>query len=287
MIYSRLLGGLGNQLFQYAAGRALSLRRGTGLVLDMRAASRAPAHFRPALHHFAIEHVSGKSLPPDKTQPLAYAFWRYGGGRPTFLRERGLGFNRAVFDAPDETYLHGYFQSEKYFADAIGTIRSDLRIVTPPDRENLAALEEIGAARMAISLHVRRGDYVNDTKGNRTHGTCDEAYYRAALDAVERRAGSGMTVFVFSDDPDWARSNLNLDRDLRVFDHNGPEQHYEDLRLMAACRHNVIANSTFSWWGGWLNPDPEKIVAAPARWFADPKVSNPDIRPDGWIAIDA
>ncbi len=285
MIYSRLLGGLGNQLFQYATGRALALRRGTELVLDSRAADRAAERFRPALQHFAVQHQVGMELPPDKTRPLAYAIWRYGARRPRFLRERGLGFNKTVYQAPDDTYLHGYFQSEKYFRDVTDTIREDLRIVTPPDPPNKKALGEIGAAEVPVSLHVRRGDYVEDAKGNRMHGTCDEAYYRAALNQVEARAGGEISVFVFSDDPDWARCNLNLDRSIRVFDHNGPEQHYEDLRLMAACQHNVIANSTFSWWGGWLNPNPHKVVMSPARWFADTNVCNPDILPDGWLAI--
>jgi hypothetical protein len=286
MIYARLLGGLGNQLFQYAAGRALALRLGVELVLDMRAAGRAPAHFRPALHHFGIEYRDDVDLPPDKTRPLAYAIWRYGGGRPKFYRERGLGFNQAVFQAPDDTYLHGYFQSERYFSDQIDAIRKDLRIVTPPGPANAAALEEIGAAGMPVSLHVRRGDYVNDAKGARMHGTCDASYYRAALDLLDARLGTELSVFVFSDDPDWARENLALGRPVRVFDHNGPERHYEDLRLMAACRHNVIANSTFSWWGGWMNPSPDKIVVAPRRWFADPSASNPDILPASWVAIE-
>lgn len=285
MIYVRLHGGLGNQLFQYAAGRALALRIGTGLALDPRDAVRKKATFHPALHHFAVDHIEDPSLPPGRDRPLAYAAWRYLGGRPRFLRERGLGVNPGVLSAPDDTYLHGYFQSEDYFADCVAAIRKDLAIITPPSEENRHWLGRIGETGCPVSLHVRRGDYVADVKGERAHGTCGPRYYAAALNAVAARAGKELDVHVFSDDPGWAEKNLKLPHRTTVLGHNRPEMHYEDLRLMSACHHHVIANSTFSWWGAWLNPRPDKIVAAPARWFADPAMSNPDILPRGWMRL--
>lgn len=286
MIYVRLNGGLGNQLFQFAAAQALALRRGTRLVLDRRMVDRAPAPFGYALRHFAIDAIEeGVALPPDRTRLPAYLTWRFGGGRPRFLREQGLGFNAAVAEAPDDTYLHGYFQTEKYFADSEEELRRQLRIVTRPSAENARWLGSISDQDGAVSVHVRRGDYVADARGARTHGTCSEAYYRDALEAIASRSGGDPVAYVFSNDPDWARDNLRLGCETVVLSHNDPSRHYEDLRLMSACRHHVIANSSFSWWGAWLNPSAEKIVAAPARWFADPRLDNPDILPESWVRI--
>ena len=288
MIQVRLLGGLGNQLFQYATARALALRRGTGLVLDLRSLGRkGPAHSVYGLHHFAIAARIGSDaeLPPDRSRPLAHALWRLGLGRPRFLRERGLGVNPAVLAAPDDSYLHGYFQSERYFADALPALRQELRIVTPPSPENARWLDRIAADDRAVSLHLRRGDYVSQAKGSATHGTCDADYYRRGLAEIARRTGLEPRVHVFSDDPAWARDNLALGVETLVLGHNGPDQPHEDLRLMAACRHHVIANSTFSWWGGWLDPRPEKLVVAPQRWFASDRMHNPDILPESWISL--
>lgn len=286
MIYARLFGGLGNQLFQYATARALALRLGVGLGLDRRYLHRDPAHLGYALNHFAIAaEIDPVGLPPHKTRALAHGLWRMGFGRPRFLRERGLGINPAVMQAGDGTYLHGYFQSEGYFADAIAQIRAELTIITPPSAENADWLTRIAADGQAVSVHLRRGDYVTVAKGSATHGTCDAAYYRGALAEIAQRSGLVPRAYVFSDDPAWARANLDLGVETVVLGHNGPMQHYEDLRLMAACRHHVAANSTFSWWGAWLDPAVDKIVVAPSRWFATGDLVNPDILPAGWIRL--
>ena len=114
---------------------------------------------------------------------------------------------------------------------------------------------------------------------------CDQAYYDQAVAAVRARLDRDPTVFVFSDDPAWAKENLPLPFEKIVVDFNGPEADYEDLRLMGLCQHNILANSSFSWWGAWLGETPGAIVTGPARWFADPKLSNPDILPDRWLRI--
>ncbi|MBU9698238.1 alpha-1,2-fucosyltransferase [Rhodobacteraceae bacterium HSP-20] len=288
MIHVRLAGGLGNQLFQYAAGRALALRRGTGLLLDTRELGRGgPAHSVYGLHHFAIEARIARDadLPPDRSRPLAHLLWRRFGRNPRFLRERGLGLNSAVLDAPDGTYLHGYFQSEAYFSDALPALRHELSIVTAPSAENAGWLARIAADGDAVSLHMRRGDYVSDAKGATTHGTCDAAHYRRAIAALTERTGRTPSLYVFSDDPDWVRTNLDLGLPMHVPGHNGPDVPHEDLRLMSACRHHIIANSTFSWWAAWLDPRPDAITIAPRRWFANPSLSNPDILPARWIAV--
>lgn len=286
MIYARLFGGLGNQLFQYATARALALRIGSRIGLDLRYLPPSPDHLSYALHHFAVEaEINPPGLPPHRSQTLRHLAWRTGLGSPRFLRERGLGVNPAVLKAADGTYLHGYFQSETYFADHIPQLRQELRIVTPPDARNAEWLERIKGDPQAVSVHLRRGDYVALAKAGETHGTCDAAYFARAFAYLRSQTGITPRAYVFSDDPEWVRANLCLDAEMEVVGHNGPTAHYEDLRLMSTCRHHVIANSTFSWWGAWLDARQDKIVIAPQRWFATTRLMNPDILPGAWVRL--
>ncbi|PTX56800.1 glycosyl transferase family 11 [Litoreibacter ponti] len=283
MIIARIFGGLGNQLFQYATARALAKRACAPLWLDIRLAPPGD-HWEFALNHFAIEAKIAQpgELPPDKNSKLRYAAWRYLGGSPKFTRERGLGFNENILSLRGDVYLHGYFQSERYFEDFPG-LRQELTIKTPPSDENRRWADDIRAVP-SVSLHLRRGDYLT-AKGAGSHASCDAAYYERALNHVAEKMDAEPKVFVFSDDPDWARDNLKLPFEMRVAGHNGSDKHYEDMRLISICRHNIIANSTFSWWGAWLNDNPDKVVVAPKVWFANPKLANPDITPESWIRL--
>jgi len=285
MIYARLLGGLGNQLFQYATARAVALRNGAELVLDARLC-RDDDHTRYGLGAFAIRarRALPAELPPGRDRPLAHALWRRFGRHPRFVRERGLGFNPSVLSLGDDVYLHGYFQSERYFADQADILRDELTIIDPPTAP-VAAMAARIAGVPAVSVHLRRGDYVTDSRAARAHGGVGADYYDRALRLVAERAGIEPVVFVFSNDPGWARENLRLAFETRIVAVADATRPHDDLRLMAACRHHVIVNSTFSWWGAWLDPNPEKIVVAPRRWFADPGLSNPDILPAGWISV--
>lgn len=286
MITVRLNGGLGNQLFQYATARALALRLGTQVQIDGRAASAEDQTWlHPALHHFNVATREPQGLPPLKSRPLAYAFWRKFGRSPRFLREESLGLNPSVFSAPDDTYLHGYFQTERYFIDHAPQIRGDLEIVTAPSAQNLEALDIIAKTPNATAVHLRRGDYVASAKAAVTHGSVGQAYYATALSHLAEKLKAEPRVFVFSNDPKWCEDTLDLPFPFKVFGHNGPDQHYEDLRLMAACRHHVIANSTFSWWGAWLGAAPAQHVFAPAQWFAPNARQNPDILPEHWHRV--
>ena len=144
----------------------------------------------------------------------------------------------------------------------------------------------IKAEPRAVSLHVRRGDYVSNSKVTERHGICTPDYYTQALAHVAQKMEGDPIIYAFSDDPEWVRGNLKLPAEIRIVGHNDSSKNIEDLRLMSACRHHIIANSSFSWWAAWLNPRADKIVAAPARWFADPAYANPDILADGWAAIE-
>ncbi len=283
-VISKLYGGLGNQMFQYAAGRALAIRSNSTLLLDKRFFD---AHQSTSfdLDRFNIRRVvgTGKFPPYHKENKLLYFLWRHLKPGPQLVRETSPSFDNRLLKPLSGVYLDGYWQSERYFSDVAETIREDLRIITPPSPENAVHLAGI-AVCPAVSLHVRRGDYLWP-EHETLHGTCSMDYYAKALELVASHMAAEPVVYVFSDEPDWARDNLVLPFEKRVMSHNTTATSYEDMRLMSACRHHIIANSTFSWWGAWLNPSPEKIVVAPQRWFADPKIDNPDIIPDGWRRV--
>jgi hypothetical protein len=185
---------------------------------------------------------------------------------------------------PDGVFLSGYWQSEKYFSDAIGVIRDTFAFRRPPSGLNNSLATQIAAQNAtAISLHVRRGDYVHKAAVSQTHGSCSLSYYDAA---VRHMASHVKTphFYVFSDDTDWVRANLNMPFPHVFVEHNRGSASYEDMRLMSLCRHHIIANSSFSWWGAWLNADPEKIVVAPDKWFNNENVVE-DLFLSDWVRL--
>ncbi|UWS05932.1 alpha-1,2-fucosyltransferase [Phaeobacter inhibens] len=283
MIITRLHGRLGNQMFQYAAGRALADRLGVSLALDSRGAELRGEGVLTRV--FDLDLATPDILPPLRQRaPLGYALWRglgqHLGTGPKLRRETGLGYNPDFVDWSDNSYLHGYWQSERYFAQSAERIRRDFTFPEYSNQQNAEMAARIGETN-AISLHVRRGDYLTLA----AHVLCDQAYYEAALAQVLDGLEGQPTVYVFSDDPQWAKENLPLPCDKVVVDFNGADTDYEDMRLMSLCKHNIIGNSSFSWWAAWLNQTPDRRVAGPAKWFGDPKLNNPDILPPGWLRI--
>lgn len=281
-IISRLFGGAGNQLFQYAAGRALADHLGCDLVLDGRYVAGS-ADRGDCFDHFAkARFTRSPDLPPAKSDgALRYGLWRKFGRNPRFHRERGLGFDPAFFDLRPNTYLHGYWQSEKYFAPILDALRQDLTFTTALNAGNAGMAAQIAAAPTPVAFHVRRGDYI----ASGSYAACSPAYYRAAADLLAEKLGTPLTCFVISNDPAWARDNLDLGQDSIFVDLNDEKTGHFDLHLMSLCAHNVIANSTFSWWAAWLNSNPGKLVVAPKDWFAKDALSNPDICPGNWLRL--
>lgn len=176
-------------------------------------------------------------------------------------------------------YLLGYWQSEQYFSRFAASIRSDFTFRQPLSGRNAVLAERISACS-AVSLHVRRGDYVSDPKNLGKHGVCSLDYYRDAIRAISRQV-KDPAFFVFSDDMDWVRNNLDIGAACHFVDHNTGPESFNDMRLMSLCRHHVMANSSFSWWGAWLSPFEDKQVIAPKRWF----VSRDDNPADGWATL--
>lgn len=276
MIICRLFGGLGNQMFQYAAARAMAERLCVPVALDSREVEARGE--RVLTRVFDLPLADPAKLPPPRGS-VGYALWRLARLSPRLRREAHLGYNAGFTQWGSPAYLHGYWQSERYFAPVAGVIRKAFAFPAFSSTQNAEMAQRISETQ-AIALHVRRGDYLALSQ----HAVCDEAYYLRALDVV-REGLDAPVVYVFSDDPDWAKAHLPLPCDKVVVDFNGRDTDFEDMRLMSLCRHNVIGNSSFSWWAAWLNATPGRKVAAPEQWFGDPKMKNPDILPPDWIRV--
>ncbi len=279
----RLSGGLGNQLFQYAMARRLSLKHGAVLELDC-GAFESDTKRRFELHAFAYPSQLVIRSIQMETRGLFRRRW----AEPLeTIREKHFHFDADAFSAPLHKSVHvtGYWQTEKYFKDVESHIRQDLAFVEVPDDANQRMLDKITSSR-AISVHFRRGDYVSEKHTADYHGVPPEAYYSRAIAWIAERV-SGSECFIFSDDPHWIKQHVNIQLPMTVVDINSPLKPAADLRLMAACRHHVLANSTFSWWGAWLNPRTDKLVVAPNRWFLGAPSDPKDLLPAGWRGLDA
>jgi hypothetical protein len=179
--------------------------------------------------------------------------------------------------------LLGFWQSEAYFADIRRHLMKELTPNAPPAPADQEVIDLMGKGT-AVSVHVRRGDYVTLQSASAYHGLCSLGYYRAAIEYVAERV-ENPKLFVFSDDPDWASANLVSPFPTKYVDHNSPNDAFQDLRLMSLCHHHIIANSSFSWWGAWL-AEQQGIVVAPARWYAADR-PTPDLLPAHWVRISA
>lgn len=297
MIIVKLMGGLGNQMFQYAAARRLSLKHGCALKLDLSCLSASSAVATPRsyeLDHFCISAEIASPLDVSVfvghseqflKNGLKYLLFKRDLAKPSgkVFQERHFQFNSALLDAPDNVYLDGYWQSEKYFMDTAEAIRKDFDFTQFSDEQNIR-LADIISKVQAVSIHVRRGDYVSNPAASAFHCTCPAAFFYAAMELVVQQVDNPH-FFIFSDDIHWCRKNINSSYPITFLDHNGDDRAYEDLRLMSMCRHHITANSSFSWWGAWLNPRPDKIVIAPMRWFNDPTIDTSDLMPASWQRI--
>lgn len=299
MIVVGLMGGLGNQLFQYCTGRRLSLRLGTELALDptfLRKDFGARITPRPymldryrsvgkVISQEELDEFINEDMPAYKLQ-MNRTSERITGHKifknPRMFIEKDKNFEPAVLDLPDDRYLYGYFQSHRYFRDVRETILEDLTVREPMD---LANHEMAGKIResSSVCLHVRRGDYITNKDANRILGVDLTDYYQRAVKQLNERLDN-CHYFIFSDDPDWVRRNLDIGKEFTVVDINSPERAEQDLRLMSLCKHFIIANSSFSWWGAWLSRNQDKTVIAPKRWFLDDR-NVKDRCPEEWMRI--
>jgi hypothetical protein len=284
----RLNGGLGNQLFQYATGRAFALRHGVELLFDLSEYSADDKrHYELGVYPVEARIATPADLSAFESREPPRGFM----GRlkekllpsPHIYREPHYHYDAQLTEQNPPIYLQGYWQSYRYFSDAAGQLSRELTPRDPlePANAQVAAVIDVVTA---VSLHVRRGDYVTEAHTNAYHGVCSLDYYREAISLIANRVPDAH-LFVFSDDHDWTRENLAPGLPTTYVDANPPDRGFRDMQLMMRCRHHIIANSSFSWWGAWLNPAPDKIVVAPTRWFAASENNPKDLVPTGWVRL--
>ncbi len=289
MIVVELFGGLGNQMFQYALGRHLACINQTELKINFQ------HHIGGTLRHYELhcfnintKFVSKKELKkfnfidqlklPYKIKMIAQKMYGF-----HIINEPYFHFSEEVLRSPKKSLLKGYWQSEKYFKSIEQIILQDFQVRQPLAGENLATALKINNCT-AVSIHIRRGDYVSDSKTNKFHGTCSLDYYQRGVELITARV-TNPHFFIFSDDPVWVQANLKLDHPACYVNHNPPDKGFEDMRLMGLCRHHIIANSSFSWWGAWLGKYNGKIVIAPHKWFNVDSKDTGDLLPEAWLRI--
>jgi len=291
MIVSKVIGGLGNQMFQYAVGRAVSVRLETDFKIDV-------SEFKGySLHQgFELNKVFGvsvaladnkdlKELLSWQTPALVQRFIRLlpaGMIHKRVVHEPYYHYWQGIQDITGQCYISGYWQSERYFSDIEAMIRQDFSFKGSMDEANTKIAEYIQSVN-AVSLHVRRGDYVASSKTNAMHGTCALDYYKKAIEHITAQVKDAC-FFVFSDDIEWVKKNLSIPHECQFINFNQGENSCRDMQLMSLCKHHIIANSTFSWWGAWLNPNQSKIIIAPKKWFSK-KTSTVDLIPNSWIRL--
>lgn len=293
MIIVQLKGGLGNQMFQYATGRRLACMHDVCLKLDLSWFASDICGVTPrsfALAPFSIiaesatEQEISRLYEPHVGRLRSLINNLRRDYRRTHIRAHDSRFDPSILGLPDDVLLDGHWQSEKYFHDIAHLIRGEFKLRMEPVGQNREVISEINGYN-AISLHIRRGDYVTDVKTAAWHGVCSYEYYKNAVEVIVSKV-ENPHFFVFSDDPEWVQERFKLSYPMTIVDNNGADFAYEDLRLMSLCRHQIIANSSFSWWGAWLNPRPDKIVIAPSRWFNDETIDTSDLIPASWLRIN-
>lgn len=298
MITTKVSGGLGNQMFQYAMGRAIAARLGTELQMDLFFYRHGqPPEGVQRIYALDVFRVKERFVPDVQSRHATairtflrrvYRKLRRMLGYPVqqsqtqVFTEKSFPFDATVFEVGDNTCFEGYWQSEKYFMSIDDEIR---RAFTLKDGLSGHGQQLTVAMRAgeSVSLHVRRGDYVQSATTNAVHGTCTPEYYAKAIAYVAAHV-TAPHFYVFSDDIEWVKANLPIDHPVTWLS-DGVLKDYEELALMASCRHNIIANSSFSWWGAWLNDNPSKVVIAPARWFAKGDLDTRDLIPETWVKI--
>lgn len=275
-------------MFQYAMGRTLAIKNKVNLKLDL-------SFFRNyEWHEYSLEpfNIQKNYASENDLQSLGVKNGvvnkiarKLNLSSSRIVQEDTFLFDQKYLNIQAPAYLVGYWQSEKYFSSEMETIRREFEVTIPPSERNKDLLQEIAKCN-SISLHIRRGNFASVGFVNKIHGTCSIDYYSDAVNAISKHC-SDPVFFIFSDDISWARKHLKIPFKHFFVNNNDGKSDYEDLRLMYSCKHHIIANSTFSWWGAWLNKNMHKVVIAPKQWFADKEKNKmgSSIIPASWVRL--
>ncbi len=290
MIIAKITSGLGNQLFQYALARHLSIKNKTPLYFDLgfydlNNPNNTARKFK--LDHFSIKYRT-VSRSAGIYWPKATKIFPDRSCSPFFvwITEQHHHFDTTVLSTRAGCItLQGYWQSEKYFDSVTDIIRHELTFKDNADETFNSYKKMIQSSNVSVSVHVRRGDYVHHPEFSKTFGFVGLDYYSKATDLIQAKFENPV-FFIFSDDTEWVNEQLGFIPGAVFVENRGADSDINDLHLMSLCRHNIIANSSYSWWGGWLNNNPDKVVIAPQCWYKNkPELNTKDMVPAAWIKL--
>ncbi|MBX3721886.1 MAG: alpha-1,2-fucosyltransferase [Turneriella sp.] len=288
MIIVQLKGLLGNQMHQYALGKVLAMKNHTQLKIDpvnfLNDATKRN-YLRPFIPDLREITAADQKLFFSRSL-LSRIKRKTLRKKITIVNEaQNIEFKDYVLQLNGDIYLNGYWQSEKYLSQFEREIRQEFSVKIKPDKPNAELAVDIAKSN-SVSIHFRRGDFVSNPEVNKLFGVLGFDYYKKSIDLITSRIHSPK-FYVFSNEPEWVRKNFKIDYPTVYVDLNPEEnRNYEDMRLMSLCKHNIIANSSFSWWAAWLNTNFEKIVIAPKIWFsAEPNLDTSDLVPNAWLRI--
>ncbi len=288
MIIVKIKAGIGNQMFQYAFGRALSLERKEPLYLDISYYDNQPE--RDAKRNFVLDKFNIKA--DIASEELSEKF----NTKFKVILRKILRHIRKIdeyayypsFMKSKSTYYEGYWGNQKYFLKYENLIRKELSLKNPLGKSAKKIILQMSdcssRGEIPVSLHIRRGDFVSNPYSVAYNGLLEIPYYEKAVDLLLSKYLKKISVFVFSDDISWAKENLKLLCPMH-FVSNPDIPDYEEIILMSKCTHHIAANSTFSWWGAWLNPNKNKIIIVPKQWIAKKTTDEIDLIPKEWIKI--
>lgn len=301
MVIISLFGGLGNQMFQYALGRHLAYKLNTDLKFDISInLERTDFHSEDIPFLYDIFPVKGAVADQKEINKFKIKFEstflkrnfksinemisNFYIRKKGFIKESFYQFDKNILAIKTDCYLVGYWQSEKYFKDIEEIIRDDFRFISKNTAENAEITDKINLAN-SVSIHLRGMDFVKKDKIRKRHYICDHEYYKRCIDYIVTKLKDPI-FFIFSDDIEWAQEFLKIELPHFFIKGNSwNKNQHEDLRMMSLCKHNIIANSSFSWWAAWLNENKQKIVLAPKRWVNDQIIDTKDLIPEKWIKM--
>jgi len=303
MIIARINGGLGNQLFQYATARAISIKLNRKLLLDIgwysniytqedRSDPNATTHRDFLLNYFNIQsRVINKThlnwIKRIKIRSINSKFYKFLRDCPlnifSYTTINHNNFSLESIQEHPHVYLTGYWQNNDIIEEYKDLLYDDLILKHPLSENNQDYLKSINTTN-SVAIHFRRGDYQSKPKSRDVHASCSNYYYYEGIDYLRNKI-SNLHYFIFSDDMTWVKNNLDFNANTTFIDNDGPS--YEHLYLMSQCKHQIIANSTFSWWAAWLNTYPQKIIITPQYWYNNKHLNETVIRiPKDWIKIN-
>jgi len=278
MVIVKIYGGLGNQMFQYAAGLVLASRLKTKLYVDASWFNeKQPDNVTPRQYELDIFGINKSNLMLRKLASITIR-------KIVTLNEPGFTKYSEEFKAvAGNVKLDGYWQSYKYLEYDKNLVKAAFTFPKNISEQNSDLIKKIETSE-SVAVHVRRADYVNVKSTSEFHGLATLDYYKEAVAEVTKKIKKPR-FFVFSDDQEWCKNNLKFGENVTFVDHNHDKQSFEDMRLMSLCKHNIIANSSFSWWGAWLNSNNNKLVYAPKKWFNEASIDTSELTPPDWSRI--